>query len=174
MASQFVTTLMLLVPLAAIITYYDVRYRRIPNKFVLATLVAGLTANAFLAGWRGIGASLAGCAIAFGLMLILHCFGALGAGDVKLFSAIGATIGVNLVLPTFLVVLITGGGIAILTMLRAGTVRETMDRVGYIFSSLLFSWTVPRLNLPEDKRQTVPYGVAIMLGSLISLSIFRA
>jgi Flp pilus assembly protein protease CpaA len=31
-----------LVPLAALVIYYDVRYRRIPNPFVLATLITGL------------------------------------------------------------------------------------------------------------------------------------
>ena len=35
----------LLVPLAALIIYHDVRYRRIPNAFVLATLISGLTLN---------------------------------------------------------------------------------------------------------------------------------
>ena len=45
----------LLVPLAGIITYYDVRYRRIPNVFVLATLVCGLTLNTLSGGAGGRG-----------------------------------------------------------------------------------------------------------------------
>ena len=40
--SETVVTIALLLPLAVIITYYDVRYRRIPNAFVLATLAAGV------------------------------------------------------------------------------------------------------------------------------------
>jgi Flp pilus assembly protein protease CpaA len=42
-----------LVPLAVLIIYHDVRYRRIPNAFVLATLISGLTLNFALgfAGW---------------------------------------------------------------------------------------------------------------------------
>src|ERR687894_2821301 len=82
----------LLVPLAALITYYDARYRRIPNAFVLATLVAGLAINTTLGGWPGLLASLGGCLAAFCLMLLLHVFGAMGAGDVKLFAAIGSGI----------------------------------------------------------------------------------
>src|SRR5262249_30988897 len=124
-------------------------------------------------GWSGLGASLAGCIFAFGLMLVLHVFGALGAGDVKLFAAIGAVIGAQLVLPTFLIVVITGGVLAVLTTLRVGNVRETAARVGYIFYSILFSWRVPRFVLPADKSHTIPYGVAITIGSLISLAIFR-
>ena len=83
----------LLVPLAARITYYEARYRRIPNAFVLATLVAGLSINATLGGWPGLMSSLGGCLAAFCLMLLLHVFGAMGAGDVKLFAAIGSGVG---------------------------------------------------------------------------------
>ena len=94
-----------LVPLAALIIYYDVRYRRIPNVFVLATLISGLTLNIAAGGVHGGLSSIAGCVLAFILMLFLHVFGAMGAGDVKLFAAIGSVIGVQLVLPTFVVAL---------------------------------------------------------------------
>jgi hypothetical protein len=33
---------------------------------------------------------------------------------------------------------------------------------------------VPRFAVPADKRHTIPYGVAITLGSLISVVLFRA
>src|ERR1051325_2485651 len=78
----------LLVPLAALITYYDSLYRRIPNAFVLATLAGGLAMNTIYSGAAGAWASAGGCALAFVLMFVLHVFGAMGAGDVKLFAAI--------------------------------------------------------------------------------------
>jgi hypothetical protein len=43
----------LLIPLAVIITYYDVRYRRIPNAFVIATLTSGLVVNSIFGGLQG-------------------------------------------------------------------------------------------------------------------------
>ncbi len=162
-----------LIPLAAVITYYDVRYRRIPNRVVLLTLVSGLVMNAIVGAWSGVRASLVGCALAFGLMLVLHLFGAMGAGDVKLFAAIGAIIGVSSVLSTFLVILITGAVLAVILMLRAGTARVTMQRVLLILAGLAPGWKVPRFPAPADRRQTIPYGVAIAFGSLISLIIFQ-
>ena len=164
----------LLIPLAVIITYYDVRYRRIPNAFVLAALMSGLAINLIFGGASGVLASLAGCVFAFALMFIFHVFGAMGAGDVKLFAAIGSIFGAHLVLPTFLVVVLTGGLLAVVSMVRAGAVRSTMLRVLQILVGLLPGWQMPRFHVPTDKRQTIPYGVAITLGSLIALALFRA
>jgi len=172
--SLFIVIIALLVPLAVIITYYDVRYRRIPNAFVLATLASGLIINTIYGGLNGTLMSLGGCAIAFMLMFILHIFGAMGAGDVKLFAAVGSLTGTNLVLPTFLIVILTGGALALLLTLRMGAVRATMQRVLQILVGLLPGWEMPRFAVPQDRRHTIPYGVAITFGSLISLAIFRA
>ena len=173
-SSLFIVIIALLAPLAIIITYYDVRYRRIPNAFVLATLASGLIVNTIYGGLNGVLASLGGCAIAFILMFVLHVFGAMGAGDVKLFAAVGSLIGTQLVLPTFLVVILTGGALALLLMLHTGAVRATMQRVLMILVGLLPGWEMPRFAVPADRKHTIPYGVAITFGSLISLAIFRA
>ena len=162
-----------LVPLAFIISYYDVRYRRIPNPFVLATLVVGIFMNAIFGGLYGALASLLGCVLAFFLMFILHVFGAMGAGDVKLFAAIGSLVGASLVVPTFFVVVLTGGALGIVTMFRAGAVRSTLQNTLMLILGLLPGWKMPRLAVPADRRKTIPYGVAITFGSLISLLIFR-
>src|SRR6185295_17047551 len=86
-----------LIPLAIIISYYDVRYRRIPNAFVLAALISGLAMNTTFGGVNGALSSAGGCVFAFMLMFLLHVFGAMGAGDVKLFAAIGSVTGAHLV-----------------------------------------------------------------------------
>lgn len=162
-----------LVPLSVIISYYDVCYRRIPNPFVLATLATGILINAFYGGLSGALTSLAGCFIAFALMFVLHVFGAMGAGDVKLFAAIGALTGAHLVLPTFLIVALTGGVLGIVSMIRAGQLKFTMMRVFQILIGLLPGYKVPRFPVPADRRHTIPYGVAITFGSFISLVLFR-
>ena len=102
----------LLIPLAGLVSYYDVRYRRIPNRLALATLACGIVMNTLLGGTSGLLSSLGGLVAAFVLMLVMHIFGAMGAGDVKLFGAIGSVVGLSYVLPTFLVVLMTGGACA--------------------------------------------------------------
>lgn len=173
-ASLTVISAAFLAPLAFIISYYDICYRRIPNPFVLATLVVGFFVNVAFAGINGALASLGGCALGFFLMFVLHIFGAMGAGDVKLFAAIGAIAGANLVVPMFIVVTLTGGLLGVVSMLRAGQVRTTMLRVLHIVIGLLPGQRVPRFAVPTDRKLTIPYGVAITFGSLISIILFRA
>lgn len=162
-----------LVPLAVLIIYYDVRYRRIPNPFVLATLISGLTLNLAIGGLNGGLSSIGGCVLAFILMFILHVFGAMGAGDVKLFAAIGSVIGVQIVLPTFVVVVLTGGLLALVSTLRSGIFATTMHRVLQILVGLLPGWQMPKFSVPADRRLTIPYGAAITIGAIIATAIFH-
>lgn len=163
-----------LIPLALVISYYDICYRRIPNPFVLATLTAGVLINLTFNGLNGALASLGGCALGFFLMFVLHIFGAMGAGDVKLFAAIASVTGAHLVLPMFFVVILTGGVLGVVSMIRAQQMKSTMIRVLQIVLGILPGHTVPRFAVPTDRKHTIPYGVAITFGSLLSLVIFRA
>ena len=171
--TETLVNITVLVPLSILIAYYDVRYRRIPNAFVLATLAAGITINAIFGGWPGVATSIGGCLLAFVLMFMLHIFGAMGAGDVKLFAAIGAVTGSQMVMPTFVVVILTGGLLAVVSMVRSGMVRTTMHRVLQILVGMLPGWQMPRFAVPADRKYTIPYGVAITMGSIISIAIFR-
>lgn len=168
----FIQMLMVLLPLAVVIAYYDGRYRRIPNWTVLGVLVSGLVIQTVQGGWRGLMGAGLGCVFAFGLMFIIYLFGGMGAGDVKLFGAIGALLGAGLVLPTFVSIVITGGALAIAYALWSGTARETMSRVLRMFASRLTGGVVMKDLTPPEKQQTVPYGVAITLGSLFSTAMF--
>ena len=164
--------LILLAPLAIFVIYYDVRYRRIPNMLVLATLIAGISINIGFNGLQGMISSLEGFALAFFPMLLMHIFGAMGAGDVKLFGAVGAVLGVSQVPLAFVVVVMLGAVLAVYTMLRAGTVFSTLHGVLRIFVGILPGWEMPRFKIAPDRKHTIPYGVAIMLGSLIAVVLF--
>lgn len=169
---QNIVTALLFLPLAVSIIYMDVRYRRIPNKLVLVTLIVGLAINSYFGAWNGLLSSLLGLVIAFGLMFLFHLFGTMGAGDVKLFAAIGALVGSSIVLQTFLIVAITGGILAICKMVYARRAAATMLGVAQFFVGLLPGQSVPRLRA-VDPQQTLPYAVPICLGSVLSFFLFR-
>jgi Flp pilus assembly protein, protease CpaA len=172
--SQTIAIAILFVPMAMLITYMDVRYRRIPNELVLITFIGGLTMNTIFGGSHGLLISLGGFALAFGLMFVLHAFGTMGAGDVKLFAAIGAINGISLVLPTLMLVALTGGVFAIGKMIYARRTTTTLMGVSQVFYGLLPGQKVPRFEVPNDRSYTLPYAVPICFGSLIAFFLFRA
>ena len=174
LASQNIALAILFIPMALLITYWDVRYRRIPNELVLLTFIGGVALNTIFDGSHGLLMSLGGFALAFGLMFFLHAFGTMGAGDVKLFAAIGAINGISLVLPTLMVVALTGGVFAICKMIYSRRTLTTMLGVSQVFYGLLPGQRVPRIEVPADRTHTLPYAVPICFGSIIAFFLFRA
>lgn len=171
MPPHIVTSLILIFILGVIVCYYDVRYRRIPNTYVLVGFFSGLAVNVALGGWAGLGRSLLGCVGAFGLMLLLRWFSrATGPGDVKWFAAIGAIIGWPLVPQAYFAVLLTGALLAIVVKIRAGEFRSLCERVALIMYGLLPGQSIPRFPVPQNTKQALPYGLAICLGSVIALA----
>jgi prepilin peptidase CpaA len=163
-----------LIPLTIGVTYHDVRYRRVPNMLVLTALIAGFAINISFAGWHGLGNSSVGFAFGFIPMLLLHIFGSMGAGDVKLAGAVGTILGGTLMPGTLVIVALLGGVIAIFSSLRAGTMLSTLHGVVRIFVGILPGWEMPRFAMARDRRNAIPYGVAIMIGSVIAAAFFRA
>jgi prepilin peptidase CpaA len=128
---------LLFIPLAVAIIYQDVRYRRIPNKLVFATLMAGISLNLVFRGWHGLGSSVEGMVVAFVVMFMLHLVGTMGAGDVKLFAAVGSIVGISSVLQTLMVVALMGGLLALGKMIYARRVGRTLMGVAQFFYGLL-------------------------------------
>src|SRR5438445_285952 len=174
LAHPKVVVALLFIPLAAAIIYMDVRYRRIPNKLVLAIMAAGVALGGFFGGIHGVVSSLEGFGLGFAMMFFLHVFGTMGAGDVKLFAAVGSIVGISHVLQTLFVVALTGGVFAICKMVYARRVGRTMTGVAQFFYGLLPGQTVPRFEVPEDHSVTLPYALPICFGGLISLLMFTA
>jgi prepilin peptidase CpaA len=169
-----IASALLLAVISVAIIYTDIRDRRIPNKLVLVALISGLAVNTFFGGLSGLLLSLGGFSLAFALTLLLHLFGTLGAGDVKLFGAIGSIVGISLVLPTLLVVAIVGGALAVCKMVYTRTAGITLLNIAHFFVGRLSGMGAPHFAAADDRRRTIPYGVAICVGSLVSLFVFRA
>jgi prepilin peptidase CpaA len=88
---------------------FDLWKRRVPNVLTYGFIVSGLVTSVATAGLEGLGGSLGGAATALGLMVPLFLLGGMGAGDVKLFIAIGAWTGPAAVLGIGLHAALAGG-----------------------------------------------------------------
>src|SRR5690242_11211981 len=105
-------TVGLLLSLLLVAAVHDIHARRIPNTLVLTGVVAGLLLNGVLPsalGGPGVLDSLFGLVAGLLLLLPLYLVRAMGAGDVKLMSMIGAFLGAQAVVQAFIYILLAGG-----------------------------------------------------------------
>ncbi|HUC91586.1 MAG TPA: A24 family peptidase [Paenibacillus sp.] len=71
----------------------DVRFMIIPNRLTVPSFAAGCVFQALAGGWQGFIYAVFGAVVGFFVLLLLYGLKAVGAGDVKLFAALGAWVG---------------------------------------------------------------------------------
>ncbi|WP_214628522.1 A24 family peptidase [Paenibacillus agaridevorans] len=114
MSTSFALAAFLLLLLAAFIT--DMKWRRIPNWLTFTFFVAGLLYHVSINGVAGLAAASWGATAGFLPLLLLYALGGIGAGDVKLFGAAGAWIGVGTVLQLMMASIVCAGIIGLLLL----------------------------------------------------------
>jgi prepilin peptidase CpaA len=134
----------LLCILTAAALYTDLTKQLIPNKLTLPMVGAGMICHAAEKGWEGLKFSLLGIAAGFIPMLCIHLLGAVGAGDVKLFAAIGALTGLQQVWAAIMYSIIYAGIIGLVVlMIRKGNRRGESLRFPFMYAvvpGLLTAW----------------------------------
>ncbi|UJF32839.1 A24 family peptidase [Paenibacillus hexagrammi] len=161
------TIMLLTVLLISVVT--DVRSRKIHNKVIFPGIAAALGAHTAMAGWTGLGASLAGFLAGLGVLLIPYLLGGIGAGDVKLLALVGAMKGTSFVLMTSVYMALIGAILAVLVIVFRNGAMIRMKWIGICMYSFRYGVLLP---VNADKTvltATYPYGVAIAGGALVCL-----
>lgn len=163
----------LLAVLLLVATGYDIRFRRIPNWLTLLGCVAGLLFATVHGGIAGLLESGKGLLLAFAIGLPFWLLGWMGAGDVKLVSAVGAFVGGGLVVNTLLAIGIAGAGLAIVALLWRGVLSRTGERMmatlGLSVASRRWMYVAPD---EQERDVRLPYAVAISTGTLVAMLLF--
>ena len=150
-----------LIVLAAAVS--DVIRYRIPNVLVLA--LAGIffvwaALNYTQTAWLShVGAALL-CLVAG---FALYQFRQMGAGDVKLLTAVALWAGLNGLIALLLFMSLSGLLVLPLILIARWLVAKAQAR-----GSWKAEWSVPRV---LTKREGVPYGVAIALGAIVTMIV---
>ena len=157
----------LLPPLFCLAGYTEIRYGRIPNYATVTAFFLALGSAFCFHGFDGLCSSLIGAAVGGGVMLPFCLAGALGGGDLKLMTAVGAIVGWPMVFRALYFSALAGGIMALLLLLWKDSLFSTLAQ---IFRSVFFR-KERHENSGLRRRLTLPYGLAIASGTVFS--IFR-
>lgn len=138
----------------------DLRTRKISNYLTVSIVLAALTGYCAVSGWDGLLFSLFGAGCGFGIMLVLFLLRAVGAGDVKLFAAIGASMGADFAWETFIYAIIYGGLIAAGIMLFGHGGR--WRRIGIAIIQFFWLRSVTPLKQLTLNQATFPFMWAVL------------
>jgi prepilin peptidase CpaA len=156
---------------AGMASVHDVRKRRIPNNLTFPALAAGLILHTIAGGWRGLGDSALAGLIAGIVFLMFYLVGGMGAGDVKLMTAVGCLAGLSSLHLVVIATAIAGGVFALAISFHHGRLRETLHNVGAL---LLHHGrrglkSHPELNLSNAEALRLPFALPIAAGCLFAV-----
>lgn len=103
----------------------DLKLSKIPNILVFPASISGLAINTWYSGFAGLKHSLAGMVLPIIILGVFFYVRLLGAGDIKLLSAIGSIIGWKLILDSIACTFIIAGFIALAALIKTSKVKST-------------------------------------------------
>jgi prepilin peptidase CpaA len=156
-----------LVALLALACWFDLRERRIPNGLTVAGAVVALGLRLGL-GWGAAGSGAAGAGLAVAVALVPFTLGVLGGGDVKLLGAVGAFMGSERLVGALLLTAVAGAVLAVIEAVRRRALVHALANT-YSFAKqwMLFRGAGVTPTLESSDVMSVPYGVAIAVGTLV-------
>jgi prepilin peptidase CpaA len=149
----------------------DVKSRRIPNYITFPSILLGLAMHLAIGGWKQLLLSIAAgliCGIAF---LLFYIAGGMGAGDVKLMTAVGCIAGLPHVAYLLVLTALAGGVMALGLAFARGRLQQTLSNVGAIATHHTQEGFAPHpdINLSNATTLRLPYALAIASGTLLTL-----
>lgn len=132
----------LLILLLVTATYTDIRKNRIPNSLTITAAGIGVLFFTIKNGWEGLLFSISGMVVGFMVMFLLYLFGAISAGDVKIFAAIGALTGTDFVLYSAMYTMFYAGIIGLIILILK---KDWLKRIKRLYYLILHSFFLRQL-----------------------------
>jgi prepilin peptidase CpaA len=165
--------------LYALVAVNDILYRKIPDTFPILISFIGLGMLVINGDWLE-GFTTFGLAVVTFLVLALLCMaGKLGGGDVKLLAASVLLVGASSFFDFLLLTALAGGVLSlvyiaaflILKVLPASpaAAATSVSSRKTLITRIHLLWRIERRRIL--RRSSIPYGVAISGGSILSLAM---
>ncbi len=158
----------LIVAFVLTVAVSDIRWRKIPRWLTTAAALAGLGYHAV---FGGIVSAVVATLIAFGIGLSFFQLGAIGGGDVKLITALGALLGLDCWLRAMEIAVIAAALLGVVQALRRGVFRQMLRNIGTLLRWLLGKGGVPHpsIHVRNPAMVRAPFGVAAALGTVLAV-----
>lgn len=164
MGINMTVLILLLIMGTAIVS--DLRWRIIPNWLTGPSILVGISLHTFMNQLAGLVFSLEGAALGLGVFVILYVCGWMGAGDVKLFAAVGSILGPAQTISAAIVIALVGGLLALVVLgFHQGWQRTGVWLWSHV-QAMVVTRSVRTLTLVQGAAPKVPYAVAIGLGTI--------
>lgn len=151
--------------------FTDIRSMTIPNVITVFFFTTGFMYHIIVGGWTGLLYAAGGAAAGFIPLLALHLVKGIGAGDVKLFGALGAWIGVGSVLGVMLYAILYAGLIGVvLLVFNRPFCRRMMTGIATLFM-LGSRWSKVDWPLRTAMGTTFPFMLAAAPGAITALLV---
>ena len=147
----------------------DIRWRKIPRSLTTVAVAAGLIFHMVHGGFAS---ALIASLIAFGVGLSFFQLGAIGGGDVKLITALGAMLGLDRWIVAMEVAVLAAAAIGLVQAVRRGMLRQMLRNMGELIKWLAGRGAVaahPSINVRNSAMLRAPFGVAAALGTLFAV-----
>ncbi len=151
-------------------TVFDFRWQRIPNWLIQVGVLFGLACNIAIPPYPQAGLlwPFEGMGLGFIAFLPLYLVGAMGAGDVKLMSMVGAFVGPDDMVGVLLFTMIAVGLLFIVHVLLHGTGGRILLDLRALFKRGLPE-NRGRMRPAASATKQLPYALAISAGTIAYL-----
>ncbi|HOJ09366.1 MAG TPA: prepilin peptidase [Clostridiales bacterium] len=149
----------------------DIKTYKIKNNLILVFIIIGIITNCILAGKIGLMNSLLGIIIPVAILFSLFAASMLGAGDIKVFSAIGSIMGIRFAIHTIIYSFLWGGVISLaIIVIRKNRKQRLKYLYDYLKSCILTLSIVPYTNFDEkNEGDKFQFAYAIVLGTVLQV-----
>lgn len=156
---------------ASIGSKHDLQSRRIPNLLTGPAILCGLLLHLILGGPVQLGLSALAGLMAGGVFLVFFVAGGMGAGDVKLMTAVGCLAGTAFIKDIVVGTVLLGALMGVALALYRGQLRQMLTNVITLVQhhSAEGLKTHPELNVRNPTVLRLPYALPIAAGCLVTL-----
>ena len=155
------------VAVAGIAMIMDIRTGKVDNGWIIFSMSVGLFVCIWQKNITGIGFFIMGSVMPLFLM-ILFAFGMIGAGDIKLFCALGGIMGCESIIKCIFISFLTGAGIsAALLIFNHNFCERILYFIEYVKCTVstgkISSYRRKSIAAPENFHFTIPVFISVLL-----------